>query len=175
MSSRGKRIGSYCTRPRIYTVDYGINRNKDKRGLQPRSTHKNNRNGECTWIMRIGALRTLAQPPENPTFYSLPMAIYSILDSQVVIIAFKVVFLDLYIERSKLFFSGLWPGLTNQVPVRDSVSRTPLSVGSYYIIISHLLKYISPTIGWISYNLKTGNGKEAAHQVCRRRWQYGRR
>ena len=54
------------------------------------------------------------------------MAIYSILDSQVVIIAFKFVFLDLYIERSKFFFSGLRPGLTNRVPVRDSVSRTPL-------------------------------------------------
>ena len=54
------------------------------------------------------------------------MAIYSILDSQVVIIAFKFVFLDLYIERSKFIFSGLRPGLTNRVPVRDSVSRTPL-------------------------------------------------
>ena len=41
-------------------------------------------------------------------------------------IAFEFVFLDLYIEGSNYFFSGLRPGLTNRVPVRDSVSRTPL-------------------------------------------------
>ena len=39
-SSRGKRMSSYGTSPRICTVDYGINRNKDKRGSQARSTHK---------------------------------------------------------------------------------------------------------------------------------------
>jgi len=58
------------------------------------------------------------------------MAMYSILDSQVVIIALKFVFLDLYIERSIFFFRASGLDLTNRVPVRDSVSGTPLCVRS---------------------------------------------
>ena len=40
----------------------------------------------------------------------------------------KITFRDPYTEGSENIFSGLRPGLTNRVPVRESVSRTPLPV-----------------------------------------------
>jgi len=49
-----------------------------------------------------------------------------------VIIVFKIVVPDLYIERSIIIFRGLQPGLTNRVLVRDSDSQTPLYTFSVF-------------------------------------------
>ena len=54
-------MGNYGTISRIYTVDYGI---KIK---SPDAHTKTIEIGNVPELPRIGALRMLAQPPENPT------------------------------------------------------------------------------------------------------------
>ena len=61
-------------------------------------------------------------------FCSFPTALYNIWDNLVLILAFKIVFQELYTERSDFFFqaSGQDKLTADRVPVRDSDSRTPL-------------------------------------------------
>jgi len=50
----------------------------------------------------------------------------SYIQHSVVVIALKIIYRDWFIAMSNFFFRGLWQGLTNRVPVRDSDSWTPL-------------------------------------------------
>jgi len=71
-------MSSYNATSRLYTVDYRIKGEKDKIGptTQRMKKKKNNKNEECTEIPGIGALRTLAQPPDIPTLTTSAKHLY---------------------------------------------------------------------------------------------------